>query len=172
MSLHKAILSIGIFICFSFFILSIGCKGEVEAGPLAPDFSLSDLSGQTISLEQHRGSVVLLDFWATWCGPCKMTVPLLAKLHEQYKDNGLVILGVSVDDPQLVRDVDLLNYKKMAQIDYPLLRFNQEIMEDYFSSGQVAIPTMFVIDRSGRIHDKIVGFRPDALEKSVAAVIR
>ncbi|MCF8143650.1 MAG: TlpA family protein disulfide reductase [Deltaproteobacteria bacterium] len=139
---------------------------------MAPDFSLSDLSGQTISLEQHRGSVVLLDFWATWCGPCKMTVPLLAKLHEQYKDNGLVILGISVDDPQLIKDADLRNYKKMTQIDYPLMRFNQEIMEDYFSSGQIAIPTMFVIDRSGRIRDKIVGFQPDALEKSVAAVIR
>jgi cytochrome c biogenesis protein CcmG/thiol:disulfide interchange protein DsbE len=159
-------------IYFALSLLFAGCQKEVEAGPLAPDFSLSDLSGQTVSLEQHRGSVVLLDFWATWCGPCRLTIPLLSKLHEQYKDKGLVILGVSVDDPQLIKDTDLLYYKKMSQIDYPLLRFNQKVMEDYFSGDQIAIPTMFVIDRNGRIRDKIVGFQPETLKKSLAAVVR
>jgi peroxiredoxin len=159
-------------IFFSLFILAAGCEKAVEAGPLAPDFSLSDVSGQTVSLEQYRGSVVLLDFWATWCAPCRMTIPLLTKLHEQYKDKGLVILGVSVDDPQLIKDTDLLNYKKMSQIDYPLLRFNQKIMQDYFSNEQMAIPTMFVIDRNGRIRDKIVGFQPETLEKSLAAAVK
>ncbi len=169
---HKGVFGIGIVIFFSLFILAAGCEKAVEAGPLAPDFSLSDLSGQTVSLEQYRGSVVLLDFWATWCAPCKMTIPLLARLHEQYKDKGLVILGISVDDPQLIKDKDLLYYKKMAQIDYPLLRFNQKVMEDYFSGEQVAIPTMFVIDRNGRIRNKIVGFQPETLEKSLAAVVK
>jgi len=169
---HKGVFGIGMAIFFSFFILAAGCEKAVEAGPLAPDFSLADVSGQTVSLEQYRGSVVLLDFWATWCAPCRMTIPLLAKLHEQYKDKGLVILGVSVDDPQLIKDTDLLNYKKMSQIDYPLLRFNQKIMQDYFSNEQMAIPTMFVIDRNGRIRDKIVGFQPETLEKSLAAVVK
>lgn len=169
---HKDVFGIGIVIFFSLFILAAGCEKAVEAGPLAPDFSLADVSGQTVSLEQYRGSVVLLDFWATWCAPCRMTIPLLAKLHEQYKDKGLVILGVSVDDPQLIKDTDLLNYKKMSQIDYPLLRFNQKIMQDYFSNEQMAIPTMFVIDRNGRIRDKIVGFQPETLEKSLAAVVK
>jgi len=159
-------------IYFALFLLFAGCQKEFEAGPLAPDFSLSDLSGQTVSLGQHRGSVVLLDFWATWCGPCRLTIPLLAKLHERYKDKGLVILGISVDDPQLIQDKDLLHYKKMTQIEYPLLRFNQKVMKDYFSGEQVAIPTMFVIDRNGRIRDKLVGFQPDALEKSLAAVVK
>jgi len=168
----KTAFGIVIVICFSLSILITGCQKEVEAGPLAPDFSLSDVSGQTVSLEQYRGSVVLLDFWATWCAPCRMTIPLLAKLHEQYKDKGLVILGVSVDDPQLIKDSDLLYYKKMSQIDYPLLRFNQKVMEDYFSGEQMAIPTMFVIDRNGRIRDKIVGFQPETLEKSLAAVVK
>jgi cytochrome c biogenesis protein CcmG/thiol:disulfide interchange protein DsbE len=169
---HKGVFGIGIVIFFSLFILAAGCEKAVEAGPLAPDFSLSDLSGQTVSLEQYRGSVVLLDFWATWCAPCKMTIPLLDKLHEQYKDKGLVILGISVDDPQLIKDKDLLYYKKMAQIDYPLLRFNQKVMDDYFSGEQMAIPTMFVIDRNGRIREKIVGFQPETLEKSLAAVVK
>lgn len=168
----KGTIGIGILLSISLFIWITGCQKEVEAGPLAPDFSLSDVSGQTVSLEQYRGSVVLLDFWATWCAPCRMTIPLLTKLHEQYKDKGLVILGVSVDDPQMIKDMDLLNYKKMSQIDYPLLRFNQKIMQDYFSDEQMAIPTMFVIDRNGRIRDKIVGFQPETLEKSLAAVVK
>jgi peroxiredoxin len=169
---HKNVFGIGVVIFFSLFLLAAGCEKAVEAGPLAPDFSLSDVSGQTVSLEQYRGSVVLLDFWATWCAPCRMTIPLLTKLHEQYKDKGLVILGVSVDDPQLIKDTDLLNYKKMSQIDYPLLRFNQKVVQDYFSSEQMAIPTMFVIDRNGRIRDKIVGFQPETLEKSLAAAVK
>jgi cytochrome c biogenesis protein CcmG, thiol:disulfide interchange protein DsbE len=162
----------GTFICFCFFILATGCQKEVEAGPLAPDFSLPDLSGQTISLEQYRGSVVLLDFWATWCPPCKMTVPVLINLQERYKNKGFVILGISVDDPQLIADKDLLYFKKMTRINYPLLRFNQKLMEDYFSGEQMAVPTMFIIDRNGRIRDKIVGFQPEALEKSLAAVVK
>jgi cytochrome c biogenesis protein CcmG, thiol:disulfide interchange protein DsbE len=159
-------------VCCAFFLLFTGCKKSVDAGPIAPDFSLSDISGETISLEQYRGSVVLLDFWATWCGPCRMTIPLLSRLHDQYREKGLVILGVSVDDPRLIKDKDLLYYKKMNRIDYPLLRFDQKIMEDYFSGEQMAIPTMFVIDRNGRIRDKIVGFQPDALQESLADVVK
>jgi len=165
-------LGIGLFMWFALLLLFAGCEKSVEAGRLAPDFSLPDITGQTVSLEQYRGSVVLLDFWATWCGPCRMTIPLLTRLHEQYKDRGLVILGISVDDPQLIKDSDLVYYKKMAQIDYPLLRFNQKVIEDYFSREQMAIPTMFVIDRNGRIRDRIVGFQPETLEKSVAAVFQ
>jgi peroxiredoxin len=65
-----------------------------------------------------------------------------------------------------------LYFKKMTRINYPLLRFNQKLMEDYFSGEQMAVPTMFIIDRNGRIRDKIVGFQPEALEKSLAAVVK
>ena len=83
---------------------------------MAPDFSLPDLSGKTVSLEQFRGKVVLLDFWATWCPPCRMTIPLLINLQEQYGKKGLIILGVSIDDPRKVKDKDLLYCKKMTKI--------------------------------------------------------
>ena len=159
-----------IFLCF--FILFAGCQQEVEAGPMAADFSLSDLSGKTVSLEQYRGKIVLLDFWATWCPPCRMTIPLLVDLQEKYRKKGLVILGISIDDPRQVKDKDLLYYKKVSKINYPVLRFNQKAMQDYFSGEQLAVPTMFVIDRNGRIKDKIVGFQPEALNKSLAAAIQ
>ena len=70
--------------------LNSGCRKDSMAAPAAPGFSLTDLSGEKISLEQFRGSVVLLDFWASWCGPCRMSIPELIKLSEKYKDKELV----------------------------------------------------------------------------------
>ena len=150
----------------------VGCQKEVEAGPTAPDFSLKDLSGQTVTLEQYRGKVVLLDFWATWCPPCRMTIPMLIKLQDKYRDDGLVILGISIDDPQQITDKDLRYFIKMNKINYPVLRYNQKVMKDYFEGERVSIPTMFVVDRNGKIRDMIVGYAPDPLKKSLAAVMK
>ena len=161
-----------ILIFFCLFMVIIGCQKEVKAGPTAPDFSLTNLSGQTVTLEQYRGKVVILDFWATWCPPCRMTIPLLINLQEKYRDEGLVILGISIDDLRQITDKDLRYFKKMAKINYPVLRFNQKVMQDYFAGERVAVPTMFVVDRNGKIRDKIVGYAPDPLEKSLAAVIK
>ncbi len=163
-----------IWILISFFLLIVivGCQKEVEAGPTAPDFSLKDLSGQTVTLEQYRGKVVLLDFWATWCPPCRMTIPMLIKLQDKYRDDGLVILGISIDDPQQITDKDLLYFKKMSKINYPILRYNQKVMKDYFEGERVSVPTMFVVDRNGKIRDMIVGYAPDPLKKSLAAVMK
>jgi len=157
---------------FSLFVVMVGCQKEVQAGPTAPDFSLSSLSDETVTLEQYRGKVVLLDFWATWCPPCRMTIPQLIELQDKYKDEGLIILGISVDDPGQISDKDLRYFKKMTKINYPILRYNQEVMRDYFSGERVSVPTMFVVDRNGKIRDKIVGYAPDSLKKSLAAVLK
>ena len=157
---------------FVLFMVIIGCQKEVEAGPTAPDFSLKDLSGQTVTLEQYRGKVVLLDFWATWCPPCRMTIPMLIKLQDKYRDDGLVILGISIDDPQQITDKDLRYFIRMNKINYPVLRYNQKVMKDYFEGERVSIPTMFVVDRNGKIRDMIVGYAPDPLKKSLAAVMK
>jgi len=154
-----------------FFLFNFGCQREVEADPAAPDFSLSDLSGRMTSLEQHRGSVVLLDFWATWCPPCRMSIPEIIKLHEKFGGKGLVIFGISMDDPRMVNDEQLRVFKEKAGINYSVLRVNRQILQDYFGDEQISIPTMFVIDRDGMIRDKLVGFRPGALEKSVSGIL-
>jgi len=159
-------------IFFCLLIVTVGCQKDVEAGSTAPDFSLSALSGQTVTLEQYRGKVVLLDFWATWCPPCRMTIPQLIRLQDKYRDEGLVILGISVDDPRQISDKDLRYFKKMNKINYLVLRFNRKVMQDYFAGERVSVPTMFVVDRNGKIRDKIVGYAPDPLNKSLAAVIK
>ena len=161
-----------ILIFFFSILVIVGCQKEVEAGPTAPDFSLKDLSGKTVTLEQYRGKVVLLDFWATWCPPCRMTIPMLIELQDKYREKGLVILGISIDDPQQVADKDLRYFVKMTKINYPVLRFNQKVMKDYFEGERVSVPTMFVVDRNGKIIDMIVGYAPDPLKKSLAAVMK
>ena len=150
---------------------NLGCQKEADAGPMAPDFSLSDLSGNEISLKQYRGRVVLLDFWATWCAPCRMSIPELTRLHEKYKDMGLVILGISIDDPGQAPDKHLRAFKEALKIDYRILRFNKEVLRDYFSNERIGIPTMFVIDREGMIRDKIVGLNPGGLKKSLVELL-
>jgi len=153
-------------------VLYAGCQKEVEAGPMAPEFSLMDLSGKTVSLSDYSGKVVLLDFWATWCPPCRMSIPELVALQEKYRDKGLVILGVSVDDPKGVSNKDLKAFKKMAKINYPVIRYNQKVMEDYFGGERMAIPTMFIIDGTGKVIEKIPGFLPGALEKSLEPLLK
>ena len=147
------------------------CRNEVGAGSMAPKFSLPDLSGQMISLEEHRGSVVILDFWATWCPPCRMSIPELVKLQKKYGETGLVILGLSMDNPRQITDEKLQAFKEKNNINYIILRVNEKVIKDYFKTTSVSIPTMFVIDREGKIRDKLVGFKPNAVEKSLNEVI-
>jgi cytochrome c biogenesis protein CcmG/thiol:disulfide interchange protein DsbE len=165
MSLNSAVkLRILIFMVF---LSVIGCQNAVNGDVSAPDFSLSDLSGRLISLKQYRGNVVILDFWATWCMPCRVSIPELGKLHEKYRDKGVVVLGISMDDPEQFTNEYLREFRDKFGINYKILRYNIKVLRDYFGEGNIAIPTMFLIDRKGKIREKIVGFRPDVLNKSL-----
>jgi peroxiredoxin len=153
-------------------LMVTGCQGSAESGPLAPDFSLQDLSDRNVSLSDFRGKVVLLDFWATWCPPCRMSIPELVKLQDKYRDDGLEILGISLDDPQDGLSRYLNEFREKYKINYRILRFNSKVMQDYFGMDSPAIPTMFVIDRDGKIREKIVGFNPKALNRSLARLLK
>jgi thiol-disulfide isomerase/thioredoxin len=147
--------------------LCVGCGKKENSADMAPGFSLEDLSGNPVSLEASKGSVVLLDFWATWCPPCLMSIPELVGLQQKYGEKGLVILGISLDDPEQISNGDLLDFKQLLQINYTILRADWKVMEDYLGSENASIPTLFVIDRKGRIVDKHVGFRPGMVEESL-----
>jgi peroxiredoxin len=153
-------------------LFNFGCQKQAGAGPAAPGFSLPDLSGHKVSLEQYRGRIVVLDFWATWCGPCLAAIPELVKLQEKYREKGMVVLGITMDDPQMVTDEDLRAFKKKAKINYMILRSDNKVVQDYFAEGPPAIPAAFVIDREMKIRDKIVGYRPGALERSLVRILK
>jgi peroxiredoxin len=152
-------------------LMITGCQRTAESGPMAPDFSLQDISDQKVSLSDFRGKVVLVDFWATWCPPCRMSIPELVKLQDKYRAEGLEILGISLDDPADDLNRYLNEFKVKFKINYRILRFNPKVMQDYFGMESPAIPTMFVIDRDGKIREKIVGFDPKTLNRSLARLL-
>jgi peroxiredoxin len=119
--------------------------------PLAPEFSLLELTGKTLKLSDYRGKVVLLDFWATWCEPCREEIPQFVELQNKLGDQGFQIIGVSMDDgPQPVRDF----YRKF-RMNYPVVMGNAKIGELY--GGVLGLPIAFVIGRDGRIYSKHIG---------------
>jgi peroxiredoxin len=155
-----------------FFVLSIiamallaGCTDHgAQSGTMASDFSLKDMSGKTVRLSDYKGKVVLLEFWATWCPPCRASVPGLEKLHEAYKDKGLVLLAVSMDEggPDEVK-----SFIKERGITYTVLRGNEDVVTKYEVRS---IPMILVLDKEGRIAKRYLGLGSDEdLEKDIKA---
>jgi len=128
-----------------------GSRGARVGQSLAPDFSLPDLNGGQLSLSTYRGKVVLLDFWATWCVPCREEIPHFVDMQNQYRDQGLQIIGVSMDDgPEPVRD-----FYSHFKMNYPVVMGNARIGELY--GGVLGLPIAYVIGRNGRIYAKHIG---------------
>jgi cytochrome c biogenesis protein CcmG/thiol:disulfide interchange protein DsbE len=126
-------------------------KPQPYLGP-ASDFTLKTLGGQEITLSRLKGKVVLLDFWATWCGPCRESIPHLIQLYKTYRENGLELIGMSVDKGD-VKVVD--RFARSMDIPYPIVIAPEEVVRNYRVSG---IPTTFLIDKQGRIREKTAGF--------------
>jgi len=122
----------------------------------APNFALQDAEGKTVQLSDFAGKVVVLNFWATWCGPCRTEIPGFVRLYSKYQDKGLVIVGISVDQKgwSVVKP-----FMKQYKINYPILMANQQVVLDY--GGIQAIPTTFIINQDGEIVEKLVGLRPE-----------
>jgi thiol-disulfide isomerase/thioredoxin len=119
--------------------------------PLAPDFTVTDLSGEKVSLSGLRGKVVLLDFWATWCPPCRREIPGFVRLQKDYGDKGLTALGIVTQDaPQNVPP-----FYREFRMNYPVAMGNAELARLY--GVNYGLPTTFLIGRDGRIYDKVVG---------------
>lgn len=121
-------------------------------GKLAPSFTLKDLEGKQVSLSDFKGKVVLLDFWATWCGPCIRAIPHLEALHRKYKEQGLVVIGINHE-----RDHDKVKAFSKEQISYVVLLDADEQFKEYGIRG---IPTAFYINREGEIRHCEIGFGP------------
>jgi len=115
----------------------------------APDFTLTAMNDSMYTLSKLEGKVVLINFWATWCGPCRMEIPEFNEMHKSYHEKGLEILGISVSDNKK----QLKNFAKSFAVDYPLLyggaREMNKIMKDY--GGVYAVPSSFLVGKNGNI---------------------
>jgi peroxiredoxin len=119
---------------------------------LAPDFTLKDSNGANVKLSDYRGKVVLLNFWATWCGPCKIEIPWFVDLEQRYKDQGFSVVGVSMDEDGW--DV-VKPYIENRKVNYRILLGNDMVGNLY--GGIESLPTTFMIDQDGRIASIHIG---------------
>jgi peroxiredoxin len=121
----------------------------------APDFALPLITNEkdTLKLSDLKGKVVILDFWATWCRPCRMEIPSFIDLYKTYKDSGFVMVGIAIDKVEKVK-----KFYKRFKLNYPVVMSNKKLELAY--GGISGIPTTFVLDKSGRIYKKYVGYRP------------
>ena len=120
----------------------------------APDFTLDSLDGKSMRLSDLRGKAVLLNFWATWCGPCKIETPWLVELQNQYGSQGLQVVGVAMDDSG--KD-EIAKFAKDMGVNYPVLLGKEAVGDAY--GGVPALPESFFIGRDGKIVDKIIGLK-------------
>lgn len=120
-------------------------------GRQAPDFTLQDLQGKPVKLSDFRGKAVLLNFWATFCGPCKVEMPWLVELQKQYGPQGFEIVGVALDDSGKDK---IEKFAKEMGVNYTILQGQDAVGDAY---GAVGLPATYYIDRSGKIIDSALG---------------
>jgi len=128
-------------------------------GSMAPGFELKNIAdGKTASLASFRGKAVLLNFWATWCGPCKIEMPWLVDLQKKYGPQGLEIVGVAMDDAS---DKEIAAFAKKMGVNYTVLKGTEKVGDLY--GGVDRLPLTYYIDRSGKVVDEIVGLASESV---------
>lgn len=150
------LLAVGLVIIFGVAFVygsSPGNKIEKKKNPKVVDFTLRDLEGKKVALKDYRGKVVLINIWATWCGPCRQEIPDLIKLRNKYYDKGFEVLGVVVSS----KEEDVRKMVKEFKINYPVLFGTEKALKPF---GKIpSIPRTFILNRDGEIVEDFTGSR-------------
>ncbi len=145
---------VGLAIVLALFVML--SPGNLSAQQKAPNFTLKTTDGKTVELSKLKGKAVIVNFWATWCGPCRREIPGFVNIYEKYKAKGLEIVGISVD-----RDgVGVVKqYLEKNKVTYPIVWDDKGVADAYGKLfGAIdGIPTTFFVDRSGNVVDKYIG---------------
>jgi len=174
---NKKIILIGflIILVFGFFLFFIGNKNtssiikidNSQLENLAPNFTLLDTDGNNISLSDFKGKIVIVNFWTTWCGPCRYEIPDLVELYKKYNKD-LIVLGISLDydGPSVVPQFE----ESIGGVNYPLLYGNNDVANLY--GGVSGVPTTFIIDRNMQVFKKYLGYQShEVIEKDINDLI-
>ncbi len=146
--------------------LLVGCTTRSEMSVAASDFKLQDLDGKAVRLSDFRGKPVLIDFWATWCPPCRESIPEIEKLHETYRGRGLVVLSISLDEGDWA---SVKSFAAKQGITYPILKGTEDVSEQF----QVrSIPLLVIINKEGKVVKRYLGAGDDdELERDIKSVL-
>ncbi|MBI5015884.1 MAG: TlpA family protein disulfide reductase [Deltaproteobacteria bacterium] len=143
-------------------LLAAGCSKKEKSSQgsdIAPSFSLVGSDGQKVDLSNYKGKVVLLDFWASWCPPCRAAIPHVVELQQTLGPQGFQAIGLNLDE----NPDDLATFLKQNPVNYPVAKADETVREAY--GGISAIPQIFLIDRKGRIREHYQGFTAEIAEK-------
>lgn len=141
----------------------------IDVGDVPPEINLTALDGTKISLASLRGKVVVVDFWASWCAPCKEEMPVLESLHKRFASKGLVIIGVSVDNERENAE----EFIKGVKVTFPIVHDANKKVAGSFKPPKM--PTSFVIDKTGKVRFVHAGFHKDdakKLEQEISALLK
>lgn len=134
------------------------------------DAELTTLDGKPFKLADYKGKVVLLNQWATWCGPCRMEIPELIKLNEEMKEKGVEVVGLTIEDDR--QDADAVkNYVEAQQIPYTIVWSTEPFWEEFGGMARFSVPASFVINREGQLTAIFVGFNPNRTPKGVRKAV-
>ena len=150
-----------------FFLSIVTVPACTQTQGKAPNFSLKTADGKTVELAKQQGKIVVVNFWATWCGPCRAEIPGFIEMYDRYKSKGLEIIGVSLDEDgwDVVRP-----YVEKMKVTYPVVVGDGTLADAY--GGIDAIPTTFIIDKKGNILDRHLGYlSKDAIEKMIKGLL-
>lgn len=126
----------------------------VEVGQLAPDYRAPNLQGEEVSVRRHRGQVVMINIWATWCGPCRVEMPSIQAIYDRYRDRGFTVLAVSIDQGP-GRQEKVEDFVERHELDFPILLDPGSRVTRVFQTA--GVPETFVLDREGRIVKRVIG---------------
>ncbi len=164
---QKSIAGRSIFVAtlFSLVTLMSTTSQALSLGDDAPDFTLKTMSGNNLNLNEQRGNIIVINFWASWCGPCRTEMPILQEFHDQYEDLGVAVWGVNVEQENQAG----LDYIKELGVDFPIFfDASNQISAAY---NVEAMPTTVIIDRHGKVRSVFRGYQK-GYEKKYAKVIK